>query len=318
MYSDKQAIISELSSTNAKEAIEYSFNDGNGYIYKAGQVSPDESIIVPADPISSEASTFFAGWDLDGDGYPDELPEDGKISKKFNAVAVFYNINAFTTVNDGSIKGWAQQETSIKVESVDYAASPTGKAIKVTKSLHETITAYAKFTLPVTKQPNGIALWMDASDLNGFGMQLFKNWQPKKHAKEGGDYAYFYGEDGSLAMIEGWRAFKVPANFKGWLIFPMSVFTDQRDIVTGDYLRFGIDSNEDGNNNFSGIFYFGEVVYFDCSVDMFMKQIDKRVYGFKDYDGSFISCGIAQDGDQLVVPADPVREGWTFVGWDMV
>lgn len=316
-YTDKEAIIAELSA-NTVNTLNYSFTDGNGYVYKSGQVGLDESIVVPEDPKGATSEVFFAGWDTNGDNLPDELPVDGKITKDLKAVAVFSDSDAFTTFSDGST-GYTKENSYITVDSKDYASAPKGKATLVTLNENGDAinTSYVKLSLPVDETATGIAVWMDASSMNSFRMQFFKKWAAKMTVAEGGDYVYFYGEDGSLSSDAGWRHLAIPANFKGWVIMPISAFWAEPYLANGDYLRFGFAFNGDGNSNLSGEFYFGEAVTFNCSVEQFMKQIDKRVYAFQDYDGSFISCGILEDGVEFVAPQDPTREDWNFVGWDI-
>ena len=321
MYSDKAAIIAELSDVNREKALEYSFNDGNGHIYKAGQIPAGENdttaIIVPEDPVHSNPDVFFAGWDTNQDGYPDALPENGLITKDLNAVAIFYHVDAFTTIDDGTGARWSKENTGGTFTAVEHADSPSGKAMKFTLSKASDTVAYAKLSLPIDKQPTGFAVWMDSSSMNAFDMRLWKNWVNKSHINEDGDYIYFYGDNGSLYTEGAWRDLAVPANFKGWVIIPMTAFRDNETLYNGDYFRFGFPFNDGGNSNLSGDVYFGEAVRFNCTVEMFLKQIDKQVYGFKDYDGSFIKTVLMEDGDTFSAPADPTRTDWTFVGWDI-
>ena len=48
-----------------------------------------------------------------------------------------------------------------------------------------------------------------------------------------------------------------------------------------------------------------------------MAQIEQRVYTFEDHDGSVIARGVLAEGQKLPVPANPVREDFAFLGWDI-
>ena len=318
-YNNQTGIISELSN-KVVDTLEYSFSDGNGYIYKAGQISVGESIIIPENPTYEDSDVIFAGWDTNDDGYPDELPEDGKITESLKAVALFYHVDAFKSFNEGTSIVWGKEGSYISMTNVEHAGSPTGKAVEfdINKDLNASGVVYATLKLPTIENAKGVGIWMDASNVSSFGLRLWKNWIAKQAIGDNGDYVYLYGADDSLTKISGWRKLAIPNNFKGWVIIPLSTFVGYETISPGDYIRFGIEVGADGTPaDFSGKIYFGEALTFNCTPEFFIKQIDKQVFGFKDYDDTFISGGVISANNEFAKPNDPVREGWRFVGWDI-
>lgn len=322
-FSDMDAIIAELSAPT-KSVLEYNFSDGNGHVYKAGQIAAGESIVVPVNPVHEDKSVFFAGWDINRDGKPDALPADGKITDDLNAVAVFCHVDAFETFHNGGASGWTKTSNpaalTLTITEETYAASPTGKAVHLdinNNGATNTGWNYAMLNLPANDTAKGVAFWMDASSVDAFTFCLWKNWINKSAIGDGGDYVYLLSHDGAVTTIGGWRQMPVPANFKGWVVIPLTVFINNSTIYPGDYLRLGFEFGTYNPAGFSADIWVGEGVLFNCTPQMFMSQIDKRVYGFKDYDDSFISCGILEAGQTLPVPANPTREGWNFLGWDI-
>ncbi len=305
--------------TDSAKVLEYSFNDGKGFIYKAGQVNSGETIIVPENPVSTKDGVYFVGWDTDNDGYPNEIPTS--ITQSLNAVAIFYDFNMLEMVNDGTTNGWSQEGGNITFENATYALSPTGKAtlMKLNEAGVTSGTKYAKVALTYDRQPTALAVWFDSSSMNAFTMRVWKSWDPKQDINYGGDYLYFYANDGSVTKCSGWRQVQVPANFKGYMVVPMTAFTNDgtmATLVAGDYLRLGFPISEDANTNLKGNIYFGEVIKLYCSIDEFIQDSDKKVYQTKNYDGSIFACGMLAEGETFTDLVVPVRDGWTFVGWD--
>ena len=323
MFSDKNALVSELTDVNAEKVLSYSFNDGNGYVYKSGQLASGESMVIPANPVHQDKDMFFAGWDIDEDGLPDTLPVDGKITKNFNAVALFYHVNAFRTINEGVTTGWAKDGSAeAGRNAMSFAASTSENLVNVSINANKdtlNTTGYMKLTLPYDEQHKGLAVWLDCTNQASFSFQLFKNWQPKQTLASSGESLYLYSVDGSIIKNTAWRKITLPTNFKGWMIIPLSVFdANYANLKKGDILRLGFPIGNDGNaSDFNANFSIGEVVGFNCTVDTFIKQIDKKVYGFIDYDGSYYSAAVITENSPFVVPENPVREDWTFVGWDI-
>lgn len=313
------AIMTDTTNT----CLTYTFHDGNGTIYKNGRVASGQAMIIPSNPTSDNPNIYFAGWDLNDDGYPDELPIGGVITENFEAVSVFVDINAFNSFNKGEVNGFSVESASIKIESVDYQNSLTGKAVKVAVNPNkETIagTMYVKIALPYETSSNGVAFWIDAPDTESFKIRLYKNWVEKKALSAKGDIVYLLSDDGSVIEHSGGYEMEIPSNFKGWLVIPTKAFGGTATIAKGDYIRIGFPmyANQGNANTFSANLYVGEATAFNCTVDMFVKQVGyKAAYVFNDYNGNTIDCGVLANDDNLTLPTNPERDGWTFVGWDI-
>ena len=310
-------------SDSASELLTYTFHDGNGTIYKKGKVASGQAMIIPSNPISAQENVYFAGWDIDGDDYPDELPNNGIITTNFDAVAVFFDIDAFNVFNKGEATGFSVEGANITVENVDYQSSLTGKAVKVAVNPNkQTIagTMYVKIALPYENSSNGVAFWIDAPDTEQFKIWLYKNWVEKKAVSAGGNVVYLMSADGTMVEHSGGYEIDIPANFTGWIVIPTNAFGSTASIAKGDYIRIGFPmyANQGNANTFNANIYVGEASAFNCTVDMFAKQIGyKTAYVFNDYNGETIACGVLSKEDTLTLPTNPVRDGWTFVGWDI-
>ena len=313
------AVMADATST----LLTYTFHDGNGTIYKSGKVAFGQAMIIPSNPVSSNPSVYFAGWDLNNDGYPDELPAGGVITENFEAVAVFFDINAFNAFNRGEINGFSVEGANITIESVNYQNSLTGKAVKVSVNPNQQMmagTMYVKVALPYETSFNGVAFWIEAPETQSFKIRLYKNWVEKKALSANGDIVYLLSDDGSMIEHSGGYEIDIPTNFKGWMVIPVKAFGSTATINKGDYIRIGFPMYADqGNaNTFNTNLYVGEATAFNCTIDMFVNQVGyKAAYVFNDYNGETIACGVLSNDENLTLPTNPERDDWTFVGWDI-
>ncbi len=320
-YTDKEAFISEITAGNTDKDIIYSFTNESGYIYKSGGVQKGTEVSVPADPVHEDPMKFFAGWDTDFDGIPNELGETVTVEKKFNAVAIFYHKDAFESIYDSTGSGFVVNSGKhVTLTQQEYASAPNGYATKVSANPNgEEVPQDQHLTIniPEARSPKGIAIWLDYTGLEEMDLFFWINLLPTNVIADGGDYCYLMAEDGNLILSNRWRRIIVPANFKGWIVMPMTTFRI-KNLLPGDVLRIGIPYGNDYNPvDFSGEFYLSECVIFNCEVSDFMNQVNQRVYTFEDYDGTVISCGRLEDGQALPVPANPERADYSFIGWDI-
>ncbi len=319
----KQALIEELCVVNEKTTAMYTFSDGNGLIYKSGIVEKGTEVILPENPIHNDNNMFFAGWDIDFDGEPNTIELPLTITKNIIANAVFYHKQAFETIFTGNGTALVVSDgNNTKLEQVAYPDSPSGKATKVkVNETNETLIQYQHLTIkiPDYKEPTGLAVWMDSSNNPSFRMGMWINFLAKMVIADGGDYAYWVDESGVTVKDNSWQNATVPANFKGWLILPLTTFKVS-SLMPGDVLRLAVayTQNEQYNpSNASYEFYVGECVAFNCSVENFMSQINQTVYAFEDYDGSLIASGTLSENQQITIPESPSRDNWEFLGWDI-
>lgn len=320
-YSDKEALVAELAQGVEKTTAMYTFTDGNGYIYKSGVVEKGSEIIAPTNPVHEDPMKFFAGWDTDFDGIPNELASSVTITKNLNATAIFYHKEAFESIYDSTGSGFVVNSgRHTKLTQQAYASSPSGYATKVIlneKGENVPQDQHLTINIPEARSPKGIAVWLDCTGLEEMDLFFWINLLPTNVIADGGDYCYLMAEDGSVIQSNRWRRIIVPADFKGWIVMPMTTFRI-KNLLPGDVLRIGIPYGNDYNPvDFSGEFYLSECVIFNCEVSDFMNQVNQRVYTFEDYDGSVIDCGRLEDGQALPVPANPERADYSFIGWDI-
>ena len=320
-YSDKEALIAELAQGVEKTTAMYTFTDGNGYIYKSGVVEKGSEIIAPAAPVHEDPMKFFAGWDTDFDGIPNQLASSVTITKNLNATAIFYHKEAFESIYDSTGSGFVVNSgLHTKLEQQEHASAPNGYATKISanpKGEEVPQDQHLTINIPEARSPKGIAVWLDCTGLEEMDLFFWINLLPTNVIADGGDYCYLMAEDGSVIQSNRWRRIIVPANFKGWIVMPMTTFRI-KNLLPGDVLRIGIPYGNDYNPvDFSGEFYLSECVIFNCEVSDFMNQVNQRVYTFEDYDGTVIDCGRLEEGQALPIPANPERADYSFIGWDI-
>ena len=317
----KASLIAELAQGVEKTTATYTFTNASGFIYKSGTVEKGGEIIVPADPVHENSDMFFAGWDTDFDGVPNKLDNAPTITENLFATAIFYHKEGFEDVYDSTGDGFVVNSgRHAKLEQQEYSSAPRGKATKVIlneKGENVPQDQHLTIRIPEARAPKGIAIWLDYTGLEEMDLFFWINLLPTNVIADGGDYCYLMAEDGSVITSNRWRRIIVPAEFKGWIVMPLTTFRI-KNLLPGDVLRIGVPYGNDYNPiDFAGEFYLSECVTFNCEVSEFMNQINQRVYTFEDYDGSVISCGRLENGEALPVPANPERADYSFIGWDI-
>lgn len=126
-------------------------------------------IIAPANPVHASSDMFFAGWDTDFDGTPNELASSVTITKNLNATAIFYHKEAFESIYDSTGSGFVVNSgRHVQLEQQEYAAAPKGNATKVTlneKGENVPQDQHLTINIPEARSPKGIAVWLDCTGL---------------------------------------------------------------------------------------------------------------------------------------------------------
>ncbi len=339
VWTDYDALVEELVSKTQQTLASkksYLFKDADGYVYKAGEAAANERIIVPADPVGNNGY-IFTGWDLDNDGYPDELPENGLIEKPLVAVAVFKNSDQCETLFKPGTGGWTKnsQKDGTTTNGLDYMTaaieenegSPTDSALHITidptggvegNRFNAALWLYAQ--IPAQSDDfDGLAVWINIPDANGycFSVALTGSKEVVLQMKD----VTWVGSDGMISTTKSWQKVYRNAPFEGWLIFPRECFPGH--VLNKDSnLRFWWEAGDSKNITENWNMYLGPVLGYRGSVSELTDSFKNVLYSFRDYDGALLSCGIVKAGSSFAPPAAPTRASdgyysYEFAGWDV-
>ncbi|MBR4419255.1 MAG: InlB B-repeat-containing protein, partial [Clostridia bacterium] len=314
---------------NEKE-FEYSFVSKEGFIYKKGWVDAGESIIIPQNPATNDKNTYFVGWDIDGDGAPDKLPQDNKISKNFTATAVFYTLDTYQTYWSVSMVGVnmlnATQTTGqhLKLQTLTWENSPSGSALVANwngyglngENKKQLTSPYFTLPIPTDLKSTGFALWVDCGDNDGYAFTLYKQ---NKALNTG--FIYTLDSNGNIQSLNASSTMVLPKEFSGWIVIPASAFGSASNLENGQFLQVLFDCNSAEKDTQKQI-AFGSVVQFSANEQIVLDSLSKNFFSFKDYDGSMISFGVVNNTTPLTIPEEPYRERdeyrvYEFIGWDI-
>ena len=311
----------------------YSFVDASGKVYGKAQATDYSEVKVPADPTVA-SDTVFLGWDVNGDRVPDTLPTSGAISADVTFTAVLYKkagtyslwdgVSASTTLKD------ANQNNIIylkKTANASYAASPTGKALKVEwnpyglsgQNKKQSASPMLRFKVPtLSVTAKGVAFWVNMTSSKA-DQYLFT--LSMSGTKVGAKPVYFLSDEGKLYTDSTAANKKSPEDgFCGWVIIPTSTFSNNK-VVADDYIEFSFDVAQ---NDVAGkkTMYFGQMLAYTGDVETVATQLMQSYYTYVDYDGTVLKEGALANGAAFPTVENPkglqTQEfSNTFVGWDI-
>ena len=297
-----------------------------------------DDVAVPADPAKAADETYtytFAGWDKEVTSvkgnvdytavYTDEynkyivrfLDEDGTVILKANYhygddVAVPANpVKAADETYTYKFAGWDKEITSVK-ENVDYTA------------VYE--SSYIDYTVRFLNEDGSVI----TEATYHYGEDVVVPADPVKAADETYNYT-FAGWDKEVTSVKGNTDYKAVYE-PSYIEYTVRFLNEDGSVITETTYHYGDDvavpadpakaADETYTYTFAG--WDKEVTSVKGNTDytaVYTDEYNKYIVRFLDEDGIVILKSTYHYGDDVAVPANPVKEAdetytYTFAGWD--
>ena len=273
------------------------FQDWNGTVLKTEQVEQGKSATAPADPVR-EGYTFI-GWDKSFSNVQSDLT----VTAQYEKNVVYYTVTFLDW--DG---------TTLKTEQVEQGKSATAPADPIREgytfigwnkdfsNVQSNLTVTAQYEQIVTPPtPESITVRLDP--------QSCSSWSN----------VYLYAWDASQTPIAGaWPGTKVNKDSDGWWSYTFDNKITNVNIIWNN--GSGAQTIDITNVTASTCYKLNtqsgnkiQVTVVDCREEV------TPVYFtviFQDWDGTTLKTEQVEQGKSATAPATPVREGYTFKGWD--
>ena len=308
----------------------YTFSDADGYVIERGQVPSGAVIREPNMPKGYRVGDYFAGWDINGDGKPDSLPDSG-ITSDFQATALFYPTSQLKQFYDGTTESISyymeiqQGRTILSATDMVYAKSPTAHAacVKWDGVKEYQYGTLLHLALPQEEElPAGYAVWIDAPGANGnysFTLYKGKNFSHLAGETVTGDI-YFITEDGKITKKTVDGDIVLPKGFCGWMVLPTETFKPAEKSEPLDALKFYFHRTKSGATLEKEL-YLGGGISFGCTVEEMNEMLSRGFSVFYDAQGNYLATTYEKEGKIVVPQAEndfTAEEGaYTFDGWDL-
>ena len=273
------------------------FQDWNGTVLKTEQVEQGKSATAPADPVR-EGYTFI-GWDKSFSNVQSDLT----VTAQYEKNVVYYTVTFLDW--DG---------TTLKTEQVEQGKSATAPADPIREgytfigwnkdfsNVQSNLTVTAQYEQIVTPPtPESITVRLDP--------QSCSSWSN----------VYLYAWDAKQTPIAGaWPGTKVNKDSDGWWSYTFDNKITNVNIIWNN--GSGAQTIDITNVTASTCYKLNtqsgnkiQVTVVDCREEV------TPVYFtviFQDWDGTTLKTEQVEQGKSATAPATPVREGYTFKGWD--
>ncbi|MBQ8351691.1 MAG: InlB B-repeat-containing protein [Clostridia bacterium] len=307
----------------------YTFIDKDGYVIEKGQVASGTTIKAPNFAPTYHAGDYFAGWDLNGDGSPDELPTTG-ITADFTATAIFYPTSQVELFFDGTTDSISyymsyQGRLILHAENCVHPGSPTGNAAHVVWDGVKDYQYGAQLNLALPQAENtpvGYAIWIDAPGATGsYSFSLYKGKDFSHLVGETvNGLIYFVSEDGKVSAKNIDTDVSLPAGFTGWMVIPTATFAPKTASEPFDVLKLYFHRTKSGTILEKEL-YLGGGFSFGCTVDEMNEMLSTGFSTFYDAEGEYITTTFAQNGKPVVPEVmqsyTDEKGTYTFAGWDL-
>ena len=275
------------------------FQDWDGAVLKTEQVEQGKSATAPADP-TREGYTF-KGWDKDFSNVQSDLTVTAQYDK---------NIVYFTVTFqdwDGAVLKTEQVEQG---KSATAPADPTreGYTFKgwdrdfsnVQSDL--TVTALYERNAVEPPTPDGsITVRLDPQSCSSWSSVYLFAWDNNQQQPAGRWPGTKVSEDN-----DGWWSYTFDSKLTKVNIIWTNGSGDQTIDITGVTVSTCYKLNATTGNKIT-------VTVVDCPADV---QPVYFTVTFQDWDGTTLKTEQVEQGKSATAPAAPVREGYTFIGWD--
>ena len=282
------------------------FKDWNGTVFKTQQVQYGGAATAPANP-TREGYTF-TGWD-----------------KAFNNITTNLVVTAQYSINSYTVTFVDWDGTVLDVQEVEFGADAVAPAAPTREGYTFTgwDKAFSNITadLVVTAQYSINSYTVTFKDWNGtvldtqeveFGADAVAPAAPVREGYTfiGWDKA-FSNITADLVVTAQYSINSYTVTFKDW----------NGTVLKTEQVQYGGASTAPANPTREGYTFTGwDKAFNNITADLVVTaqySINSYTVTFKDWDGTVLDVQEVEFGADAVAPAAPVREGYTFIGWDV-
>ena len=267
----------------AKHTVE--FVDYDGTVLSTQTVNDGSAAVAPENP-TREGYTFI-GWDNDFSSITSDL-----------TVTAIYEINSYT------VKFVDFDGTEIDSQTVDYGSAATAPEAPAREGYK--FAGWDKDFSNITSDLTVTALYAE-EDVNL--LADFNDWSTDKGKMT-------LSSDGiftlTVELEAGSYAFKI---LTGDVWYGNNGTIEDTTLATSQVGWEMVDGAGNCTLNASGGTYIFNYNYTTRMLEIIHKETEYEVT-FKDYNGEILKTETVKKGESATAPADPVRQGYTFKGWD--